>query len=198
VDIEEHLAQHRKDVRALARKWTYNNDDADEAEQIIMVVMWERHESGAYEHHWPDPYRPGEYVSLLGYVKPYLRGIALEQIIREEYRYGITEDLDKLQEIAEEQGRNRLHLDPLYESPIPGLKTPLEGTLWARDQELVEKLKANLTDEELLILDVSYNVSDDKACAFLKEAYGLNMGKTTYWRKRQRARAKAQRLAQGL
>jgi DNA replication initiation complex subunit (GINS family) len=43
-------------------------------------------------------------------------------------------------------------VDSLYESPIPGFKTPLEKTLSPEDQELVEKLMANLTDEEIEVL----------------------------------------------
>jgi hypothetical protein len=116
VDISTHLRMHRKEIRALAREWTYDYDDADEAEEVILVVMWQRHESGAYNHHWPNPHRPGEYVSLLGYVRPYIKGIALEQIkaLRAEYPYGVTEELDELQRIAEEQGHDRLYLDRLY------------------------------------------------------------------------------------
>jgi hypothetical protein len=165
VEIEKHLDEDtRNEVRALACEWTYDNDDADEAEQIILVLMWQRHESGAYDHYWPNPHRPGEYVSLLGYVRPYLKGAVLEEI--DKYKHfekdekgrpvlkaypnsdndeeGIT-NLEGLQEQALEQGRDRLYLDSLYDSPTPGLKTPLEGTLSKDDQRLAENLRANLT-----------------------------------------------------
>lgn len=167
VDIEEHLRLHKNEVRELALEWAnYDHDDADEAEQVILVMMWDRHESGAFNHHWPNPHQEGEYVSLLGYVRPYIRGIAFEEI--DKYKHferdekgrptlvvlahddhdneGVA-NFEDLQELAQEQGRDRLYLDPLYDEPMPGLKTPLENTLNLEDQELAEKLRANLTDE---------------------------------------------------
>jgi hypothetical protein len=211
VDIEEHLALHRKEVRELALEWAnYDEDDADEAEQAILVLMWERHESGAYDHEWPNPHQPGEFVSLLGYVRPFIRGVALEEI--NEYKHwdrdekgrpilsvfpnsdndeeGIA-NFEGLQEQALEQGRDRLYLDSLYDSPMPGLKTPLEGTLSAEEKELAEKLKANLTDEELEVLQASYGRSLHRA------AESLDMPYSNYYRRFKAAQAKAQDLAQG-
>jgi hypothetical protein len=201
VDISKHLRMHRKEIRALAREWTYDNDDADEAEQVIHVVMWKRHESGAYDHHRPNPHRPGEYVSLLGYVRPYIRGIALEQIkaLRAEYPYGVTEELNELQEIAEDQGRDRLRLDRLYDDPIPGLKTPLEGTLSADDQELAEKLMANLTPEEIAVLSALVGPGESGASSVYRTereaARSLDMPRSTYRYKLRKARARAKALA---
>jgi hypothetical protein len=41
VNIEWHLALDRADIRALALEWSYyDEDEADEAEQAILVVMW--------------------------------------------------------------------------------------------------------------------------------------------------------------
>jgi hypothetical protein len=179
MDIKEHLALHRRDIRQLALEWAnYDEDDADDAEQVILVLMWERHESGAYNHHWPNPHRPGEYVSLLGYVRPYLRGAALEEI--NEYKHFERDDkgrpilvvapngdycgndhddgehcytnLEGLQEQAQEQGRDRRYLSLLYDEPMPGLRPPIEGGLSAEDLELAQKLKANLTPKELEVL----------------------------------------------
>jgi hypothetical protein len=220
VDIEEHLALHRDKIREIASGLAYyDSDGTDEAEQIIMVLMWERHESGAYNHHWPDPYRPGEYVSLLGYVRPYLRGIVKEAL--SEYKHfekdekrrpiivvvpnadydnedEVNDSLEKLQELAQLQGRDRDYLELLYDEPMPGLKTPLESTLSRENQELVEKLLANLTEEERDILDASVGRSERRAAEFLRAKGYRNMSDTNYWRKLKAAKAKAQGLTQGL
>jgi hypothetical protein len=208
VDIEEHLRLHKNEVRELALEWAnYDQDDADEAEQVIMVLMWERHESGTYDHHRPNPYNPQGYVSLLGYLRPYLQRIVLEEISKYKHfekdekgrplvvvvpnadndEEGIT-NFEGLQEQALEQGRDRVYLDSLYESPIPGLKTPLEDTLTLEDRKRVEKLRANLTDEEIAVLVATAGRSERMA------AEHLGMAWTTYWRKLQRVRAKAEAL----
>jgi hypothetical protein len=115
----------------------------------------------------------------------------------DDYDHETIANFEDAQEQALEQGRDRLYLARLYDEPIPGLKTPLEDTLSLEDRELVEKLKANLTDEELTILDVSYKRSDEQASDYLKEIKGWKISKTTYWRRRQVAKAKALRIALG-
>jgi len=86
----------------------------------------------------------------------------------------------------------KLHLDPLYESPIEGLKTPLESSLTAEEREQVAKLLANLRDEDREILLVSYGRSERDAAA------SLGLAKTTYRERLARARARAQSLLKTL
>jgi hypothetical protein len=229
VDISTHLRMHREEVRALALEWAfYDHDGTDEAEQAILVVMWDRHESGAYNHHWPNPHRPGEYVSLLGYVRPYIRGIAKKEIDKYKHFFEVDKkdrpilvvapngdycgidhgdddsctNLEGLQEQAQEQGRDRVYLDLLYDSPWPGLKTPLEGMLSTNDQELAEKLMANLTDQELEVLMALVGPGKDGAWTDYSLVYrtereaakSLGMAWTTYWRKLGKARARVDEL----
>jgi DNA-directed RNA polymerase specialized sigma24 family protein len=92
----------------------------------------------------------------------------------------------------EVQGRDRLRLDPLYESPIPGLKTPRESSLTPEEQEQAEKLMANLPDEDKKLLEVSYGRSECDAAAI------LGMPKTTYRERLARARARAVALLKTL
>jgi hypothetical protein len=222
VDIGEHLALDREETRALALEWSYyDEDEADEAEQAILVVMWKRHESGAYNHHWPNPHRPGEYVSLLGYVRPYIKRIALEEIDKykhfardeknrpilvvvphEDYNGTGGANFEDYEEMALEQGRDRLYLERLYDEPMPGLKTPLEGTLSAEDQELAEKLMANLTEQELEVLMALVGPGKDGYWTGYRTdmrteheaAEYLGMAWTTYWRRLRKARAKVEYL----
>jgi hypothetical protein len=207
VDIEEHISLHREDVRKLALEWAnYDDDDADEAEQVILVLMWERHESGAYDHNRPNPHRPGEYVSLLGYVRPYIRGVAKQEINK--YKHFERDEkgrpilvvmpheeeipnFEDLQELALEQGRDRVYLERIGDEPVPGLKAPLEDTLSPQDYKRAAKLAANLTDEELQVLDASVGRSIHRA------AESLDMSYATYRRLRD-ARARALALASSL
>lgn len=204
VDIEEHLALHEEVIDSLVKRYvrkTRNPDDYDEAWQAIMVDLWRRHENG-YNHNGG--------ASLLTYAWPYLPSLILKTL--DEYRHykkvgkkpltivvpshddeGFS--FDDLQEMALEQGRDRLYLEPLYESPIPGLKRPLEQGIPSEDEKLARWLMERLTPEEVAVLDAS-DRSDDKASSFLKEA-GFPMSKTTYWRKLKDARAKAKDLARG-
>jgi RNA polymerase sigma factor (sigma-70 family) len=174
--IEDHLAYHDSAIKA----WVYHNVYGDlryDAEQNIRLAMIEFH-AGGYDHD------KGELLTTLW---PYLRGIAFRGIDPER-RYGITEELDELQEIAERQDRDRLHLDLLYESPIPGLKTPLESTLMPEEQERAEKLMGNLPDEEREILEASYGRSERQAAEI------LGIPKTTYRERLARARAQAEAI----
>jgi RNA polymerase sigma factor (sigma-70 family) len=186
MDIAEHLALHD----SVVRNWVYKNVGGDfryDAAQNIREAMIEAHEKGWYDH------KTGE---LFTYIFPYLRGIAFRGI-DPEYRYGITEELDMLQEIAEKAtgryGKDRdrgdkTHLDPLYDSPIPGLKTPLESTLTPEEQEQAEKLMGNLPDEEREILEASYGRSERQAAEI------LGIPKTTYRERLARARAQAEAI----
>jgi RNA polymerase sigma factor (sigma-70 family) len=182
VDIAEHLELHDSAIRA----WVYKNVNGDfrqDAYQNIVEAMIHAHERGSYDH--------GN--ELLTYLWPYLRGIAFRGIDAE-WRYGITEEFDELQEMAEKAtGRygkdgypgERIHLDPLSESPIEGLKTPLESALTPEEQERARKLLANLTDEDREILDVSFGRSERQAAEI------LGIPKSTYRYRLERARERA-------
>jgi hypothetical protein len=206
VDIEEHLALHEDVIDGLVRRHVdkYRNpDDYDELWPVIRVDLWKRHENG-YDHNGG--------ASLLTYAWPYLTPLIHETL--SQYRhYGKWSDivvvptaggdneegvlyLDDLQEMAEEQGRNRLYLEPLYDEPMPGIGAQPEGTLTPEDQGLYEKLMANLTPEELAILEVS-DRSCENAAQFLTEVKGMKMSDTTYWRNLRVVRAKVKDLAQG-
>jgi len=58
VKIEEHLAKHAENIDYVARRELekrkmsqYGNpDDFDDVRQAIMVLMWQRHDKGAYNH----------------------------------------------------------------------------------------------------------------------------------------------------
>jgi hypothetical protein len=221
VDIEEHINLHREEVRELALSWAwYDEDEADEAEDAILVLMWERHESGAFNHYTPNPHRPGEYVSLLGYVRPYIRGIALEEINeykhfeRDENGWPILEvvpngDYDEelirnfegLQEQALEQGRGRVYLSSFYDNPMPGLRPPIENGLSPEDKELAEKLMANLTSKELEVLFAIEGLGklrdteDNEGRSIHRAAESLDMPYSTYNYRLKKALAKARELA---
>jgi RNA polymerase sigma factor (sigma-70 family) len=184
VDIEQHLAEHEEVLRALAFQYgRYDKDLREDCYQAGVLALMEAHERWTYHG-----------AKLLTYAWHDVRKAMLKQVklVKTEYRYGIKEELDTLQEIAERQDRNRLHLDRLYDEPIEGLKTPLESTLSEDEDKLAQKLLANLTDEELAILEAKVGRSDEEAAAF------LDMPQTTYWRKKKAAQAKARELAQGL
>jgi RNA polymerase sigma factor (sigma-70 family) len=185
VKIADHLALHESAIRA----WVFRNvygDFKQDAYQNIVEAMIEAHEKGWYDHS----------CELLTYLWPYLRGIAFRGL-DPELRYGIKDELDQLQEMAEkgtgrygkdEDRGDKIHLDPLYDSPIPGLKTPLESTLTPEKQLQAEKLLANLTDEDREILEASYGRKDREAAAF------LGMPKSTYQYRLKRARERAEVL----
>jgi RNA polymerase sigma factor (sigma-70 family) len=173
VRIEDHLALHDSAIRAWVFKNVYG-DFKQDAYQNIVEAMIEAHEKGWYKHE----------NELLTYLWPYLRGIAFRGL-DPEYRYGIKDELDQLQEMAERQDRDRIHLDPLYESPIPGLRPELEQSLMPEEQAQVAKLLANLQDEDREILKASYRMSERDAAA------SLGMPKTTYRERLARAKARA-------
>jgi hypothetical protein len=173
----------------------------EEAKGIIIEDLWKRHENG-YDHNGG--------ASLLTYAWPYLAPLIHETLSQYRHygKHGNTLvvpaadvdgdgalSLDGLQAMALDQGRNRLYLEPLYESPIPGLRPELEQGIPSEEEKLARWLMERLTPEELAVLDAS-DRSDAKASSFLKEA-GFPMSKTTYWRKLKDARAKAKDLARG-
>jgi hypothetical protein len=193
VDIEQHLAKHEQVLRALAFQYgRYDKDLREDCYQAGALALVEAHDRWSYHG-----------AELLTYAWHDVHKAMLKQVklVRTEYRYGIKEELDTLQEMAEKvTGRygkdgypgDRIHLDRLYDEPIEGLKPPLESSLTEDEEELAEKLIANLTKEELALLNAKVGRSDEEAAAF------LDIPQTTYWRKRKAAQAKALELAQGL
>jgi hypothetical protein len=179
MDIEEHLALHDSAIKA----WVWANvgiqgEWNEDAHQNIILAMIEAHE-GSYDHS----------CQLLTYIWSNIRGIAFRGY-DSEYRYGLDEGLNMLQEIALEQGRDRLHLEPLYDSPIPGLKAVLESSLSPKEQAQAEKLMADqlmvsLTNEDLMYLDISVGRSERQAAAM------LGVPKSTYRYRLARARERA-------
>jgi hypothetical protein len=144
VNIEDHLAKHEEVLRALAFQYgRYNKDLRDDCYQAGVEALMKAHERWAYHG-----------AELLTYAWRDVKKAMLKEVklVKTEHRYGITEELDTLQEIAERQDRNRLHLDRLYDEPIEGLKTPLESTLTEDEEKLAQEIVANLSDDELMIL----------------------------------------------
>jgi hypothetical protein len=215
VDIKEHLAQHREDIKEIAAYYTryftgtsgprrvmhsdgkiveIENDDEQDIRQAITLALIERHKSRAYNHHRPNPYKPSENVSLLAYMRPYLRQIAHEAL--NPYRHmdegedsiGNKVDLDVIPTYDEEE-RNLEGLEEM------GRVAPINwhgqgygdqvSTLIPEDERLAEKIKANLSDEDLAYLDASVGRSEERAAEF------LGIPRSTYRYRLMRAKDKA-------
>jgi predicted DNA-binding protein (UPF0251 family) len=225
VDIERHLAEHEQQIKGAAWNYTkywagyYDKENADDVEQAFILRMIEAHESGAYDHVKGEELEHG----LWSYVKPALRLIAFDALNpylhyrvkgREDYgadqstKYGPlvevlpTHDeegepsLEDLQEARRDRGAG----DGAKVEAINWYWSGHEeqpSTLTPEEQKLVEKLRVNLTDEELTILDASVGRSDQQASDYLKRVKGMKISKTTYWRRLKEAQAKAKDLAQG-
>lgn len=181
MDIEEHLTQHEDALRALAFKYGRKNQDLlDDCNQAGALVLIEAH-AGSFRHE----------SQLLTYVYEKVNEVMLEQVklIKTEYRYGIIEELDELQEIAEEQGRDRLRLDRLYDEPIAGLRRSPEQAINVEQEELARKVWVALRDEDKHILETSYGRSTRRAA----EALGLTQ--SGYRKQLKRAVERARELA---
>lgn len=190
MDIEEHLTKHEEVLRALAFQYgRYNKDLREDCYQAGVEALMMAHKRWRYHG-----------AELLTYAWHDVKKAMLKQVklVKTEYRYGITEDLDELQEMAEKvTGRygkdgypgKRVHLDRLYDEPIEGIKPSLESALTRDEQELAEKLLVNLSNEELVILDASVGRSQRQAADF------LNLSKSTYVRRLEEIQAKARALA---
>jgi hypothetical protein len=198
---EERLKAYVEFTRAAmeARKLR-NPDDYNEVWQAIRDDLWKRHEKG-YKHDGG--------ASLLTYAWPYLRPLIHKTL--DEYRHyekvgnkpltivvpshddeGFS--FDDLQELALEQGRDRLYLEPLYESPIPGLRRPLEQGIPSEDEKLATWLMERLTAEEREVLAASVG---PEGWSIHRAAESIPMPYSTYYRKLRDAKAKAKVLARG-
>jgi RNA polymerase sigma factor (sigma-70 family) len=202
VDIAEHIARHEDSINYIARRYTYNRDDFEDVKQTIALKMIEAHEGG-YDHSY----------TLWTYIQKGLDGIIGETL--DQYHHFESDEKGRRITVpvpnadVDEEGIANLEMlqemglvDPLYGSPFDGLKTPLEDTLSPEDQALVEKLKANLTDEELDILMAL--IGPGKHDAWVghrldrrterEAAESLDIPWPTYKRKLDKARAKAESI----
>jgi RNA polymerase sigma factor (sigma-70 family) len=182
VDVTDHIALHNKILRALAFQYgRYDQDLVDDCYQAAVLVLIELHET-SYKHDM------GTALLTYGWDKVKQRMAREVKRVKGEFRYGITEELDQIQEMAEDVGRDRLRLDELYDDPVPGLRRPLECSASDADLELVRKVRVALSQEELEILSMSYDHSQRHAAT----ALGLSL--RTYQRRLDAAREKARKL----
>jgi hypothetical protein len=162
VDIEQHLAKHASNVNYVVRRELAKNkmsqygnpDDFDEAREALMVLMWERHERGAYDH------SKGE---LWTYVQPAVKGTIAEALNLSRHFSDGKEDGERVivlvippTDIDEEGIPSLESLE--FDGVVKPINWHLRGngeqapSLSVEDQELAEKLLANLTAEELEVL----------------------------------------------
>jgi RNA polymerase sigma factor (sigma-70 family) len=187
VDIEWHLAKHRVSIRKLAWRYANNRHDAADVEQAIILKMIERH--AKYDH----GHESG--ASLLTYVKYSLKRDVIFKTLNQ-YQH-ITDNTVVIPACdVDEEG-----IDSLEDLENMGRVAPInwhlrgygeqESSLTPEEQELAEKLEANLTDEELIILNAVVGRSERQAAEYLGYPW------TTFYRKLKRARARASELAHG-
>lgn len=190
MDIAEHLAKHAKSIDFVAGHHVnkYNNpDDFDEVKQAIMVLMWERHESGAYDH--------AKGFTLWAYVQPALKQTVFETL--NDYRHFTDNTVVVPTHDVDEEGFNSLEdLEEMGRiAPINWYWSGSEeqpSTLTPEELKQAQKIAANLSDGELTILLASVGRSLHRAAEYLDMPYA------TYRRRLKLIRAKAQDLAQGL
>jgi hypothetical protein len=223
VDISEHLALHEDIIRSVA--WWYANDvnDFEDAYQAIVTVMIDRHERGTYDH---DDDRE---ATLLSYVYRAIIGTASQEVdkyqhYRERDAKGrpITvvvppadlddEGISNLEELQEQVG-NPDRPGSIGEPRVKPINWYGGGygeqpsTLTPEELELAEKLKAYVTDEERIILDVSIQqrvladgrhvpISEETASEVLTEL-GYKMSRSTYRRRLMEIKEKVKPLLPG-
>jgi hypothetical protein len=163
--------------------------------------MIERHERGTYDHDDESE------AALLSYVYKAIRGAAFEEVGK--YRHWNVVDFagNPVEvEVVPPADVDEEGLDSLEDLQEMGRVQPVNwhwrgygeapSSLSPEDQELAEKLMANLTDEELAILDASVGRSEEKASAFLKEL-GYNISRSTYRRRLMKIKEKVKPLLSG-
>lgn len=166
MEIAKHLELHENALRALAHRYAGIDRDArDDCYQAGALALIEAH-AGAFRHE----------SELLTYAHARVREYMAKQVSQAEPTYGITEDLEELQELAEDRGNDKLSLEPLYGETLPGLKSTEQG-LGNEDQRLVEEIKAQLTPWDWQILEASFGRSQRLAA----ETLGMSLG--TYQRR---------------
>lgn len=179
MDIGEHLAQHEDVLKALAFQYgRYDRDLREDCYQAGILALIEAHARWGYHG-----------AELLTYAWYDVKKAMLKQVrlVKTEYRYGITEELDELQEIAEEQGRDRLRLDSLYGEPIVGIQQITESSISSEDLKLALVARTTLSEDDLRLLDASSDRSNYSAA----RALGLPESTFRYRLKRAIRRAKA-------
>lgn len=206
MDIEEHLEEHKDSIRKIAWLHAENTDDAEDIQQAIVHELIKRHESGAYDHEneWG--------ASLLTYIRVALKPVVMETLNQSQHFddgkdfagnpvkvtvIPAVEDPDEsgysIEEYEEQDGnpdrpggKGAPRVQPISWHWAGYGEQP--STLTAAELDQAQKVMANLTDEELAILDASYGRSERQAAEFLA------MPKTTYRYKLQAAQAKARDL----
>ena len=196
VDIEWHLTRHAESIDFVTRKYAakyhisreYNPDDYDEIRQAIVELLIKRHESPSYDH---------DKFTLWTYVQPALNGVVHETL--DQYRHFDKDEKRRPITVVippsdfDEEGIDSL--DALEEM---GRVAPVNwhgrgygeqaSSLTTEEHELAEKLTANLTDEELEVLDASVGRSIHQAAEYLEMSYA------TYYRRLRDAKARAKAL----
>jgi hypothetical protein len=202
VDFEEHLdAETKKILRSLAKG--YGGDDLDlraDCYQAGVLKLIELHE-GTYQHK----------AALLTYGWMAVKGVMLEEVkrVKTEHRYGVTDEMDDLQEMAERaHGRyprngypgERIHLDRLYPEPIEGIRPPLEQSISPEDEKLAQRVWEALSEDDRRYLEASYEHSNVRAAEFLTEVLDLDkeLPVSTYRDRLNSAILRAKKLARTL
>jgi len=165
MDIAEHLKLHESALRALSYEYAGSNHDArEDCYQAGALALIETHEQ-AYRHE----------SELLTYAHARVRQYMAQQVGKAERTYGITEELEQLQELAEDQGSDKLSVEKLYGESLPGLTVTPEPN--PEIQQLVNDVKAKLSPPDWLVLEASLGRSQRRAA----ETLGMSLG--TYQRR---------------
>jgi hypothetical protein len=195
VDIEEHLARHSKSIDFVVRQELakhkmsqYGNpDDFDEARQAVVELMIKRHEDGAYNHSF----------TLRAYVQPGLKGVISEALnLSRHFNDGKDANGNAvIVKVIPPTDIDEEGIPSLESLEADGKVTPvnwhgsgygeLSSTLTDEDQELAEKLLANLSAKELEVLDASVGRSIHRAAEYMELPYA------TYYRRLRDAKARA-------
>lgn len=199
MDVEEHIARHEESINYLAWRYTNNRDDFEDVKQALILLLIERHKSPSYDH---SKYTLWTYVQKD--IEPTINETLNQYHHFKEVDFAENPVKTFVVPPADVDDEGIANLEALQNI---GVVTPINwhhsgygeqpSTLTPEELEQAQKVMANLTDEELLILDVSYGRSDQQASDYLKRVKGMKISKTTYWRRLKEIKAKAQALTQG-
>jgi hypothetical protein len=186
VDIEWHLARHAESIdfvtrRALAQynMSEYTNPDEDEElRQALVELLTKRHASPSYDH---------DKFLLWTYVQPAVPLLVYQTLNQWPRTVLYSTDDESFKLIDAKQQRDEAW--PINWHLRGKAEEEQESSLTTEEQKLAEKLMANLTDEELEVLDASVGRSIHQAAEILDMSY------TTYYRRLRDAKARAKALA---
>jgi hypothetical protein len=190
VDIEEHLARHELSIDFVARQRTYNRDDFEDVKQAITLLLIERHASPSYDH---------SKYTLWTYVQSALDGV-ISDTLNQYYRFKETDFAGNRAKVLvvpptdlDDEGIANLELLQNI-----GVVTPINwyhsgygeqpSSLSPEELELAQKLRANLSDDDITILEARVGRSEEKAAGF------LGMPRSTYGYRHRRALARVEEL----